>query len=482
MTDNSTRQELARIVGETHVLTQAADCDRWRIDPTGKYQGQPLAVVRPANTEQVAAIMQLADRTGTPVVPVSGNTGLAGGAYAGSDGRAIMISLDRMNRIREIRPQARVAVVEAGVILDSLHRAADEHGLIFPLIFGARGSAMIGGNLSTNAGGSNVLRYGNTRELCLGLEVVTPQGEIIDLMNALYKDNTGYSLKNLYIGAEGTLGIITAAVLRLSPKPLAYATAMVGVRDLPAALTLLQRLNDATSGAVEAYEYMPAAYFDAYALKFPGELPPFDTPQPHAVFVELGATGARDAADAPGGGTVIGAELETQLAAMMEEGLVTDAVIAQSEAQRTQMWERRERAFEVSMAKGIPVGTDISVPLEQVGPFLDAASERLTRDFPAAEALAIAHLGDGNLHYSVWMHPESGDPPSAAEWDGVMEMVEDVVQDMRGSFSAEHGIGLSKLGSMSRRKDPVALSVMRRIKAALDPKGIMNPGKVVPGN
>lgn len=472
--------DLAAIVGAAHVETDAAACDRWRIDPTGKYRGCPRAVVRPGSTAEVAAVMRLADRTRTPVVPVSGNTGLSGGAFAGRDGRAVMLSLDRMNRIREIRPQARVAVVEAGVVLDSLHKAAEDHGLIFPLFFGARGSAMIGGNLSTNAGGSNVLRYGNTRELCLGLEVVTPQGEIVDLMNALYKDNTGYSLKNLYIGAEGTLGVITGAVLRLYPRPLAYATAMVGVADLDAALTLLQRLQDATSGAVEAYEYMPAAYFEAYALRFPGERPPFETPQPHAVLVELGATGARDAAPHPDSGTVIGAELEAQLAAMLEEGMVTDAVIARSQAQRAQMWERRERAFEVSLARGIPVGCDISVPLEQVGTFLQRMETRLPDAFPQAQALSIAHLGDGNLHYSVWMHPDTGAAPTAEEWDGVMEMVEDVVQELRGSFSAEHGIGLSKLGSMSRRKDPAALEVMRRIKRALDPQGIMNPGKVVP--
>lgn len=472
--------ELRAIVGAPHVHDRSENLDRWEVEPMRKFNSRARAVVCPASTEEVAAIMRLADATQTPVVPVGGNTGLAGGTYAGDDERAIMLSLERMNRIREIRPASRIAIVEAGVVLDTLHQAAAEHDLIFPLTFGARGSCTIGGNLSTNAGGSNVVRYGNTRDLCLGIEVVTPQGRIVDLMSELHKDNTGYSLKNLYIGAEGTLGIITAAVMKLSPRPKAYATAMVGVASLEAALELLQDLRDASSNAVEAFEYMPAKYFDTYRLIYPDDRPPFDTPQAHSVLVQLGATGARDAAPHPEGGTVIEHLLEEVLARHFEAGHVTDAVIAKNEAERRAMWERRERAFEVSQAKGSSIRTDVSVGLDRVGDFIAEVERRVLAAYPYADILVISHLGDGNLHHSIWMHPETREPPTPEEAEGVTVIVEDVAREMRGSFSAEHGIGVYKLGSMARRKDPEAIAIMRAIKQALDPKNICNPGKVIP--
>jgi FAD/FMN-containing dehydrogenase len=445
---------------------------RWSRDWTGVYTWDPLAVVRPGSTAEVSAILRLANETGTKIVPVSGNTGLAGGTRA--DG-AIMLSLDRMNRIREIRATARIAIVEAGVILSSLHDAVDAEGLIFPLTFGARGSTMVGGFLSTNAGGSNVLRYGNTRDLCLGLEVVLPTGEVMDLMSELHKDNSGYNLRHLLIGAEGTLGIITAAVLKLAPKPRAYATAMVAAPSLDQALSLLNRLQEATGGCVEAFEYMPRAYIEGHLAKFPQAKAPFDAMHDINILVEVGATAPRDCLPGPDGRIPVSAYLEEVLEQMFEDGAILDAVVAQSNAQRTEMWERREAAAEIALTHKPIVNNDIAVPLDKVATFLDRIHLRLNQLDAGAKELIVSHLGDGNVHYTVW--PVSQDPQVH---DAIMEAVEDVVLDLGGSFSAEHGIGTSKLPSMARRKNKVALSVMRAIKMALDPKGILNSGKVLP--
>jgi FAD/FMN-containing dehydrogenase len=464
-------EKLKQIVGPAHVLTgdMAAGYGR---DWTGAYGSAPLAVLRPGTRDDAAAILRLAHDARLPVVPVAGNTGLAGGTFAEG---ALMISVERMNRIRDIRPGARVAVVEAGVILSALHDAAEAQGLIFPLFFGARGSAMIGGVLSTNAGGSNVLRYGNTRALCLGLEVVLPDGRVMDLMGALHKDNTGYDLKDLLIGAEGTLGLITAAVLKLMPKPRAHATAMVAVPALPDALTLLNRLQDETGGAVEAFEYMPADYMARLAACRPDLRPPFATPHAVNILVEVGATAPRDALPLPDGSLPVVTHLEETLAAMMADGAVLDAVVARSEAQRAEIWERREAAAEITFSRGPIVDSDIALPLDGVVPFLERMQVLLPRIDPGAETITVGHLGDGNLHYAVW--PSRDD---AALKDAVRETVEDVVAALGGSFSAEHGIGLSKKSTMARRKDPVALAVMAQIKAAFDPHGIMNPGKLLP--
>lgn len=462
---------LAEIVGPTHVFT-GADCAPWSRDWLGKYSFQPLAVARPANTEEVAALVRWANETGTPVVPVAGNTGLNGGTNAEG---ALMISLERMNRIRDLRPEARVMVAEAGVILSDLHQAAAEHDLVFPLTFGAKGSARVGGLLSTNAGGSNVLRYGNTRDLCLGLEVVTPTGKVMDILSELHKNNSGYDLRHLMIGAEGTLGIITAAVLKLVPAPRAYATAMVAVPTLKGALGLLNRLQEATGGMVEAFEYMPGAYLEAHLAHAEGARAVFDQTYPVNVMVEVGSTVPRDVEPGPDGAVPLTGQLEDILGALFEEGDVLDAQIAQNETQRREMWARREAAAEVTLARKPLVNNDIALPLDHVAPFLEEADRKITELDPQAETLAVAHLGDGNIHYTVF--PSRDD---AAHTDAVMELVEDITLTRGGSFSAEHGIGVSKLSSMSRRKNPVALNMMRAIKAALDPKGIMNPGKVLP--
>lgn len=471
MTEPELISELSAIVGAAHVAS-GADMARWSQDWSGEDRWTPLAVARPATAGEVAAILRMANDRGLPVVPVSGNTGMAGGTRAEG---ALMLSLDRMNRIREIRPEARVAVAEAGVILSSLHDAVEEHGLIFPLFFGARGSAMLGGALSTNAGGSNVLRYGNARALCLGVEVVTPTGEIMNLMSALHKDNSGYDLRDLVIGAEGTLGIITAAIVKLFPKPRAYATAMVATKSVRDAVALLHALQAETGGAVEAFEYMPGAYIDAHLTRFPEARPPFDERHEVNVLIELGAVAARDSTPGPDGTVPIAALLEQALMEALEAGTVLDAVVAQNEAQRAEMWARREAAAELALLKLPFVDNDVAVRPDLMQELLERIELRTRALDPGIGFLNVAHLGDGNLHFAGW--PSSPDPDLMK---AISRVVEEEVVALGGSFSAEHGVGVLKRPAMAAHKDPVALAVMGRIKAALDPNGILNPGKIIP--
>ena len=463
--------DLTAALGTAHVIT-GADLQRYRTDWTTHYTSDPVAAVRPGSTAEVVQVMQIAARHGVAVVPVSGRTGLVGGAMTHG---GLMLSVERLNRIREIKAGARIAVVEAGVVLDRLHEAAEAEGLYFPLWFGARGSAMIGGVLSTNAGGSNVLRYGSTRALCLGLEVVLPDGRVLNLMSQLHKDNSGYDLKNLFIGAEGTLGVITAAVIKLVARPRAYATATLSARSLPDALALLNRLQVVSGGLVEAFEYMPETYMRRLAEARPDIRQPFTPRQAVNILVELGSTRPADALADAEGVLPLAAMLETTLGEMLAEGMILDAEIAASEAQRRAMWQRRELAAEITVARQPAIDTDICLPVDAVATFFERIHARLTDLDPGAETWSVAHLGDGNIHFTVF-----GSDDSAALYDRVVEAVEDEVQALGGSFSAEHGVGLSKLASMRRRKDPVALEVMRSVKAALDPQGRMNPGKVIP--
>jgi FAD/FMN-containing dehydrogenase len=462
---------LADIVGDANVLTGDA-AKRYSLDWKQVYSWVPLAVVRPANTAEVSSLVKLAQEHGIAVTATGGNTGLNGGTSAPG---GLMISLERMNKIQHIRPDARVAVVQAGVVLANLHEATAALGLAFPLTFGARGSAQIGGCLSTNAGGSNVVRYGNTRALVLGIEVVLPDGEVLDLMTELHKDNTGYDLRDLFIGAEGTLGIITAAVLKLVPKQQAYATAMVSATSISSALRLLNKLQDATDGLVEAFEYMPRSYMDALKTQKPDIAPPLGHDRDHTIMIELGATAMRDCTPGDDGTIPLVSLLETVLMEGIEEGLADDAVIAQNATQRSDMWAMRELSAEVVFSFPRFVDTDVAVPLDRFEAFLtDAEAARMEMD-PASELHLVAHLGDGNLHYTILQSEKF-----AEDLEPLREMVERIALSHGGSFSAEHGIGLSKLGGMRRRKNPVALKVMRQIKSAIDPKGLMNPGKTIP--
>jgi len=452
---------LQAIVGVEHVLVGQA-AERWSTDWTGAYRAMPIAVVRPDSRDEVSAIVRLANTFRIPLVPVSGNTGLNGGAI-GRD--AIIISVDRMRRIREIRPQARVAVVEAGVIVSALDDAVGQYGLTFPLSFGAAGSSLIGGVLSTNAGGANVLRYGNARDLCLGLEVVLPDGQVLDLMTTLKKDNSGFDLRDLLIGSEGQLGIITAAVLRLHPRAGEQVTAILGMQDLSRAPALLNRLQDASGGAVTAFEFMSRSYMEKVQGHVQGARCFLETIYPATILVEMSTTREMD----------LGSLLETGLEEAMETGDVSDAVVAQNNGQQRDMWALREAAAEVAFHRHPVVDTDIAVPVDRVADYLEAIPQRMAEIDAGFDDIAVAHLGDGNIHYTVW--PSCDDPAIEAAFRAAIDAL---AVEMGGTFSAEHGIGLSKLPSMARHKNRVALDVMRKIKTALDPNGILNPGKTLP--
>ena len=464
-------EELKKVLGDQNVLT-GTDKERYSSDWLGQYSFEPLCVVRPASTQEVSKVVRLASTAQINIVPVGGNTGLNGGTHSDN---AISISMERMNNIHEIRVNSKIAIVDAGVILANLHNVVNENDLMFPLTFGARGSATIGGVLSTNAGGSNVLKYGNTRDLVLGVEIVLPNGEIMNLMSELHKDNSGYCLRDLVIGAEGTLGIITQAVLKLFPRPKAYATAMVAVNSLDTALALLNELQDGTGGAVAAYEYMPKRYIQGHMELSSASRRPFKQDYEHLVMVELETTVELFSQCGDDGQVLLSGELERILDRNLDKGLILDAHIAQNEEQRLIMWERREAAAEISLLKTPLINNDIAVPLDKISKFLTIMEKKLPELDPDADVLIVSHLGDGNVHYTVW--PSRDDEQHK---DKIMEAIENVVLSLGGSFSAEHGIGLSKLSSMERRKDRVALDVMRQIKHAIDPEGIMNPGKVLP--
>lgn len=454
---------LRDLLGPAHVLTgDEAVAAGFGRDWTGHYAWRPLALVRPASRDEVAGVLRACAAAKVAVVPVGGHTGLNGGTVAEG---AVMLSLARMNRIREINPAARTLVAEAGVILETLHRAAEEHDLVFPLTFGAKGSAMVGGFLSTNAGGSNVIRYGSARALCLGLEVVLADGRVMDLMTGLRKDNTGFDLRDLMIGAEGTLGVITAAVLRLAPRPRAYATALLGLADLGAALDLLNSVQGATGGAIEAFEFMPARYMARLERAKPELACPFPA-QPVNILIET-ATTIPDEDPA--------ARLEAALTEAMERGVIAEAVIASSEAQRRKLWAMREAAAEITFTTANIVDCDVALPLDRLADFLAAMTGRLAARDPDAEELSIAHLGDGNIHYTAYPSRDAEDLRAAIRAD-----VAELAVSLGGSFSAEHGVGVSKRKTMAALKDPVALATMQAIKSALDPEGLFNPGKVLP--
>lgn len=453
--------DLRAIVGDANVLT-GPDTAGWGEEWTNYYHWTPLCVVRPASTAEVSRVMALASATGTTVVPVGGNTSLNGGTKAEG---ALMLSLSRLNRVRELNVAARTVTVEAGVVLQKLRDEVDPHGLVFPLTFGAQGSAMVGGFLSTNAGGSNVLRYGNTRMLCLGIEAVLADGRVMNTLSALRKDNSGYDLRDLLIGAEGTLAVITAAVFKLSPKPVAYATALLSMSSLADALDLLNTLQAGTGGAVEAFEYMPENYMYRLAELRPDLASPF-TPGKVNILVETATT-------VPDEDPV--ERLQTILADAMEAGKIADAVVASSEQQRRHLWAMREASAEVTFTDPLVIDCDVALPLDRLQTFLDRMEVRLVTIDAGAWSLVVAHLGDGNIHYSAY--PANRSEASRA---AIREAIAEEAVALGGTFSAEHGVGLSKRPEMAAHKDPVALDMMRAIKAALDPKGILNPGKVLP--
>ena len=475
---NDLIESLRDIVGDTGLKTAGDDTASFLTDWHGQYQGQALAVVMPETTEQVSQVMGFADAHDIVVVPQGGNTGFMGGATPDSSGHSIVLSLRRMNRIREIDPTNMSMTVEAGCVLQTLHEATEAEGLYFPLNLAAKGSCTIGGNLGTNAGGLNVVRYGSARALCLGLEVVTAAGEVMDLLPALKKNNTGYDLVNLMVGSEGTLGIITAASLKLVTPPHAFATAMVKVRDVEAALQLMNMTQSRSGGQVEAFELIGKLMYELSVKYLDHVSPVFDEAPDLAVLMELGAARPEDAAPGPDGTVALSALLESILGDAFEAGLVEDAVIAQSDTQRANFWAMREGTLDAMQRHGPWVMNDISFQVSDLPGVIADMEAAFAAVAPGPFCVAFGHMGDGNLHINA--RPYDADPKDhPQEAQAIKDAVRDIVVKWRGSISAEHGIGLDKQHDMKQLKDPVAYAMMKSIKQALDPDNLLNPGKVL---
>lgn len=470
MTTKPSPQTLARlaaVVGDKHAITDpvamAAYMTEWREIWVGK---SPL-VLRPASTEEVSRILAIADETETAIVPQSGNTGLVGGQIPFETGDEVLLSLDRMIRIRNVDPLNHSITVDAGVTLKTVQDEAEKAGRFFPLSLESEGSCRIGGNLSTNAGGLGVLAYGNTRDLCLGLEVVLADGRVWNGLRGLRKDNTGYDLKNLFIGAEGTLGVITGAVMKLFPLPSDHATAFVALPSVKAALDLLVLARQRSSGRVTALELFPRNGLE-FTIKHFAVRDPFADAAPWYVLIELSGSGD------------LASLLAEILGEAMEKGIVKDATIAQSEAQRKDLWFIRQAIVEVQKREGGSIKHDISVPISELPVFVEAGLAAVHRFMPGARPMPFGHIGDGNLHFNVSQPVGMDKQAFLAQWNAMNEVVFDVVLKHGGSISAEHGIGRLKRDMMSRIKSPIELQMMRGVKKLFDPKGILNPNKVLP--
>ena len=470
--------QLADIVGNAGLRTGNDDTASFLTDWHGQYHGQALAVVMPETTAQVANIMAFADVNDIVVVPQGGNTGFMGGATPDADGRTILLSLRRMNRIREIDATNMSMTVEAGCVLQSLHEETEKQGLYFPLKLAAKGSCTIGGNLGTNAGGLNVVRYGTTRELTLGLEVVLMGGRVLNMLSGLRKDNTGYDLRNLFVGSEGTLGVITAATMKLFPQPAARATAFAEVRDVEAAVALLHRLQAASGGGVEAFELIPADILHVLFHHFPNIPQPLATRGKMNVLMEIASTNPASGIADDTGQSPLRTIIEETLSAALEDGLVLDATIAASEAQRQALWDVRETAPESHKMSAGVARSDISLPQSALAPFYDEMVAGIRAIDPNLWICGYGHIGDGNLHFNL-----IADEKSNADFDSkkvdLYELLYEKVAKYNGSISAEHGIGQTKRAQLAKVKSPEIMDVMRAIKASIDPKNLMNPGKVV---
>ncbi len=471
MVSSDVIERLAAIVGPQGLLTDPKDVEPYVLDWRGIYRGETAAVVRPANSEEVAAVVRLCGETGTPVVPQGGNTGMCMASVPRAGRGEIVLSLARLNRVRDVDPLNNTITVEAGVVLETIQNAARNVDRLFPLSLGAQGSCMIGGNLSTNAGGVNVLRYGNTRDLVLGLEVVLPDGRIWDGLRGLRKDNTGYDLKHLFVGAEGTLGIITTAVLKLFPRPSSTALAWSAVKSAEAALELLALLRQHSGDRINAFELISRDCLDLVLRHIPGTRDPLVAAHAWYVLTEL--------ADSQPGDT-LRTQLEDALAAAMDAGLVVDATIAESGAQAEALWHIRESIPEAARGEsGMLYRHDVSVAVSAIPEFIRTAGPALDARFPGARVICFGHLGDGNLHYNAFIPGRARADAAAREAHDVTDLIYDLVARYGGSFSAEHGVGLAKVQELERYKSDVELDLMHAIKKTLDPRGLMNPGKVL---
>ncbi|HEX7646589.1 MAG TPA: FAD-binding oxidoreductase [Noviherbaspirillum sp.] len=467
---NDFLQECRAAVGAAHVLTEDSDTAGYLTDWRRRFSGRALAVVRPASTEEVAAVVRLCNRFRVPVVPQGGNTGLVLGSVPDESGSAIVLSLTRLNRIRHIDAVNNTMTVESGCILQHVQNAAADAARLFPLSLASEGSCTIGGNLSTNAGGTAVLRYGNTRELCLGLEVVTAQGDIWSGLRGLRKDNTGYDLRDLYIGAEGTLGIITAAVLKLYPQPKAQCTALAAMRSPEDALALLSLAQERCGSFLTGFELMSDFCLQLVSKHFSQMRPPFAQAHPQYVLLELSDSESEEHANAM---------LESVIGEALDRGLLLDAVIASSLAQSKGLWNLREHISLAQAEEGKNIKHDVSVPISRIATFIRETDALLREAFPGCRMVTFGHLGDGNLHYNV--SPPEDESPDAfiTHQEKINRVVHDSVHRFGGSISAEHGLGALKREEIRHYKSEVELGLMRTIKQALDPLGIMNPGKVI---
>ncbi|MES2356199.1 MAG: FAD-binding oxidoreductase [Pseudomonadota bacterium] len=464
-------ERIAAIVGPHGLITAADEIAPYVTDWRRAYRGMTSVVVRPANAEEVAAVVKVCIETQTPIVPQGGNTSLCGASVPHADGREIVMSLSRMNRVRAVDLDNDTITVEAGCVLGNVQQAANDANRLFPLSLASEGSCQIGGNLSTNAGGVAVLRYGNTRDLILGLEVVLPSGEIWNGLRGLRKDNTGYDLKQLFIGAEGTLGIITAAVLKLFPKPKKKATALVAIPNPEAAVSLLSRLHDQCGDRLTGFEIMARVCIDLVIEHIHGTHDPLFLPYPWYVLIELTDTLASSPLEEA---------LEETLTDAIEVGLALDAVVAVSDTQTKALWALRENISEAQRVDGTSIKHDISVPVSRIAEFIQKADAALTKAFPSIRIVAFGHIGDGNIHYNCSNQNAMDNDILLRAQGEVNRIVYDLATSLGGSISAEHGLGQLKREEISRYKSRVELDLMRTVKQALDPDNLMNPGKVLP--
>ncbi|MES2016747.1 MAG: FAD-binding oxidoreductase [Pseudomonadota bacterium] len=457
-------------VGQAHVLTQAADMAPYLTDWRGRFTGNALAVLRPGSTFEVAQLVKACCDARVPLVPQGGNTGLVLGGVPDASGSAVVLSLGRMRQVRAVDPVNRTITVDAGCILQQVQQAALAHDCLFPLSLAAEGSCTIGGNLSTNAGGTAVLRYGNTRELCLGLEVVSAQGEIWSGLRGLRKDNTGYDLRDLFIGAEGTLGVITGAVLKLFPQPKAAIAALVALASPRSALELLTLMQDQCGASLTGFELMSDVALRLVATHFPSLPQPFAAHHKQYVLLEVSSSESElHAVDL----------LERGIASALERGIADDAVVAMSETQSRGLWQVREHISMAQAAAGKNIKHDVSLPISHIADFIDATDAALLQAYPGCQLVCFGHLGDGNLHYNVAPPHGTAHEQFLDHQSAINRIVHDQVDAFKGSISAEHGIGALKRDELARYKSKVELDLMRAIKAALDPLNIMNPGKIL---
>ena len=468
--DDTLLSAIEAIVGPKGLVTDDSEMAPYLEEERGLYQGQASLVVRPSSTDELAQVVKLCAEAGIPMVPQGGNTGLCGGGVPFEHGREIILSTSRMNQIRAIDPIEFTMTVDAGVVLKTIQDTAAEQDCFFPLSLGAEGTCQIGGNIATNAGGINVLKYGNTRELVLGLEMVLPDGTVWNGMKALGKDNTGYALKQLMIGAEGTLGIITGAVLKLFPNPVETATAFCALDDVHNVTKLLRTARALSGDAVSAFELVSRFGLEITAQHIDGVSDPLDGVYPWYVLIEYSTS--RPNADLRGA-------FEQMLETAFEDGTIVDAVIAESEAQSHALWRMRESLPEAQKHEGGSIKHDVSVPVSRVPEFLDRALAAVTEAFPNVRPCPFGHVGDGNIHFNISQPVGEDKDAYIAKWDDMNRVVHDIVVDMEGSISAEHGVGRLKVDELKHYKQPIELDLMRRIKAAIDPANLMNPGKVV---